>query len=37
MCSSDLADLLDALCVVSVLPVAVAVLGLYGRVRGLIG
>ena len=31
------ADLLDALCVVAVLPVAVAVLGLYGQVRGLIG
>jgi type VII secretion integral membrane protein EccD len=31
------ADLVDALCVVSVLPIAVAVLGLYGRVRGLIG
>jgi type VII secretion integral membrane protein EccD len=31
------ADLLDAVCVVSVLPVAVAVLGLYGRVRGLVG
>lgn len=30
------ADLLDALCVVSVLPIAVDVLGLYGRVRGLI-
>jgi type VII secretion integral membrane protein EccD len=31
------ADLLDAVCVVTVLPVAVAVLGLYGRVRGLVG
>jgi multisubunit Na+/H+ antiporter MnhB subunit len=29
------ADVLDALCVVSVLPIACAVLGLYGRVRGL--
>ncbi|GII25203.1 type VII secretion integral membrane protein EccD [Planosporangium mesophilum] len=28
------ADVLDALCVVSVLPIACAVLGLYGRVRG---
>jgi type VII secretion integral membrane protein EccD len=31
------ADLLDALCVVGVIPVACAVLGLYGRMRGLIG
>jgi type VII secretion integral membrane protein EccD len=31
------ADLLDAACVVSAVPVAVAVLGLYGRVRGMIG
>jgi type VII secretion integral membrane protein EccD len=31
------ADLLDALCVVSAIPVACAVLGLYGRIRGLAG
>jgi hypothetical protein len=31
------ADLLDALCVVSAIPVACAVLGLYGRMRGLAG
>jgi len=31
------ADFLDALCVVTVIPVACAVLGLYGRMRGLIG
>ncbi|OLB79061.1 MAG: type VII secretion integral membrane protein EccD [Actinobacteria bacterium 13_2_20CM_2_71_6] len=31
------ADILDALCVVAVIPVACAVLGLYGRMRGLIG
>ena len=31
------ADLLDTACVVSALPIAVAVLGLYGRVRGMIG
>src|SRR5262249_39183735 len=30
------ADVLDALCVTSVIPLACAVLGLYGRVRGLI-
>jgi hypothetical protein len=30
------ADVLDALCVVSVLPIACAVLGLYGLARGLI-
>jgi hypothetical protein len=32
-----LADLLDALCVISVIPVACAALGLYGAVRGLAG
>jgi type VII secretion integral membrane protein EccD len=32
-----LADLLDALCVISVIPLACAVLGLYGAVRGLAG
>ena len=31
------ADLLDALCVIAVIPAACAVLGLYGRMRGLIG
>jgi type VII secretion integral membrane protein EccD len=31
------ADILDALCVVAAIPVACAVLGLYGRMRGLIG
>jgi type VII secretion integral membrane protein EccD len=31
------ADLIDAACVVSALPIAIAVLGLYGRVRGMIG
>jgi type VII secretion integral membrane protein EccD len=31
------ADLLDALCVISVIPAACAVLGLYGAVRGLAG
>jgi type VII secretion integral membrane protein EccD len=31
------ADILDALCVVAVIPIACAVLGLYGRMRGLIG
>jgi type VII secretion integral membrane protein EccD len=31
------ADLLDALCVISAIPVACAVLGLYGAVRGLAG
>ncbi|HEY2674658.1 MAG TPA: type VII secretion integral membrane protein EccD [Rugosimonospora sp.] len=31
------ADLLDALCVISVIPLACAVLGLYGAVRGLAG
>lgn len=31
------ADILDALCVTSVIPIACAVLGLYGRMRGLIG
>ncbi|WP_239134085.1 type VII secretion integral membrane protein EccD [Rugosimonospora africana] len=31
------ADLLDALCVISVIPIACAVLGLYGAVRGLAG
>jgi type VII secretion integral membrane protein EccD len=30
------ADILDALCVTSVIPIACAVLGLYGRMRGLI-
>jgi hypothetical protein len=30
------ADILDALCVTSVIPLACAVLGLYGRMRGLI-
>jgi type VII secretion integral membrane protein EccD len=33
---SRAADFLDALCVVAVIPVACAVLGLYGRMRGLI-
>ncbi|GAA5197010.1 type VII secretion integral membrane protein EccD [Rugosimonospora acidiphila] len=32
-----MADLLDALCVIAVIPVACAVLGLYGAVRGLAG
>src|SRR2546421_3971649 len=31
------ADFLDALCVVAAIPIACAVLGLYGRMRGLIG
>jgi hypothetical protein len=31
------ADLLDGLCVISAIPVACGVLGLYGRMRGLIG
>ncbi len=31
------ADILDALCVVAVIPIACAVLGLYGRMRGLMG
>ncbi|OLE26970.1 MAG: type VII secretion integral membrane protein EccD [Actinobacteria bacterium 13_1_20CM_3_71_11] len=31
------ADILDALCVVAAIPVACAVLGLYGRMRGLMG
>jgi hypothetical protein len=31
------ADILDALCVVSVVPIACAVLGLYGRMRGIVG
>jgi hypothetical protein len=31
------ADLLDALCVISAIPLACAVLGLYGAVRGLAG
>jgi type VII secretion integral membrane protein EccD len=31
------ADILDALCVLSVLPAACAVLGLYGRMRGIAG
>jgi hypothetical protein len=31
------ADILDALCVVAVIPIACAVLGLYGRMRGLVG
>lgn len=31
------ADILDALCVVSVVPIACAILGLYGRMRGIVG
>jgi type VII secretion integral membrane protein EccD len=31
------ADVLDAVCVIAVIPVACAVLGLYGRMRGLMG
>jgi len=31
------ADILDTLMVVAVVPVACAVLGLYGRARGLVG
>jgi type VII secretion integral membrane protein EccD len=31
------ADIVDTLCLVSVIPVAAAVLGLYGRMRGLVG
>jgi len=31
------ADLLDAVCVIAVIPVACGVLGLYGRMRGLVG
>ena len=32
-----LADVVDAVCVITVIPVACGVLGLYGRMRGLIG